>query len=84
MDTQIDTLPGPNLPRNPRLPLELVHYSVSEVADALRCDTSTVYRLKDKGLEMFKLFGLTVIPHEALVRFLRANLIPMRRNKRRT
>ena len=80
MDTQIDTLPGLNLPRNPRLPLELVHYTVAEVADALRCSPSTVYRYQERGLEICNLFGLTLITHEALVRFLRDNLVPLRRS----
>ncbi len=79
MDTQNDTLPGLSLPRNPRLPLELVHYTVAEVADALRCSHSTVYRYQDRGLEIDNLFGLTLIRHDELVRFLRQNLIPLRR-----
>ena len=80
MDTQNDGLSGLSLPRNPRLPPEVIHYTVAEVADALRCSTSTVYRWQERGLEICNLFGLTVISHEALVSFLHKNLIPLRRS----
>ena len=65
-----------DLPYHPSLQASLTTYTVAEVAHALRVSVSTVYRYKDRGLELIQIGGEgghTGVRHDALVRYLEAS-----------